>query len=813
VRFAARLSMIFCMNALCMAALLQAAVAGTTPLPPTTVRIVDWPAEPIAVGAGENSRLVDACGRMPIVLPLTTSSESEVRAGIERERVRVAVPPLPAGEPDRRFRLTALLHPLEQRVVRLDEPGAQVLLADAFRLPFDVRRSPSGACTSVLPQLARRDGNTIAAGTPLEFELGVQATGAYLLMYGPPGLGEARVTRLELPLARSEFDAPFALDQVGIANVRAVEGLPSLVLREAHAAGSEFEWEAPPIPPSGMTWTLLLDVGFAVAALDAAAPPPARTVASPVTADGGAWLDTALGRGIDFVHCEGPELQLDIRPTMGPGLAWGDADGDGWNDLYLAQGAGRAGSRAPLDVLYRNDSGQRFVDVTGPSGIRDEGAGMGVVYVDADGDADLDLYVANYGRDRLYLNDGRAHYTDVTTAVGIRGERWHAGVVAADYDADGDVDVYVTSYLDYDLSKLPPREELAYQRDDPIELLPFAFPGQANTLWRNELEQGALRFVDVAAELGVEDAAGRGMQAVFWDYDGDADLDLYVANDVSPNKLFRNEGAGRFKDVSFSAGVDDPRGSMGLSAEDIDGDLDLDLLVTNWQLEANALYLNNLVSARSRKSHTATFRDAILPARLGPAGIGCTKWGVELFDADLDGDLDLYYANGYTSPDYESTGICVGQPCHYFTQSDGSRFVQHSDGEALCTALAHRALAACDFDQDGDLDLALSANNGRFRLLEYRGARAGHWIGVRLRQSGANPFALGAQVRVRAGGREWLRELRAGTSYLSGNPPELHVGLGAVERIDSIEVRWPDGHRTQHVPEAVDRWITLGAVR
>jgi hypothetical protein len=790
------------MLAACALVYLQDANPPPTPFYGPAARELARPFGTLRIGCHPPRIEVSPCTRVPFLLPLTSLSERQARALIEDERICIE---LPRGGRELFVgcaSLTAVLHPVGQRLFLAEDTMFPPRLITSERLPLDAWTERNGERVSVLPELARRDGVAVRAGTRVSIDCGPPAAAEEGLLVTLLTPGACEVGSV-FGSPRGGFELPYDVDQVSIVCVRSSEGLPSIELA-ATLAPPLVEFAAPPIPPAGMTWTLVLN-----SQLDLEPPSETATPAAAPPPDRGPWFDVAAERGIEFVHFEGPQLQLDIRPTMGPGLAWGDLDGDGWSDLYLAQGSGRAGSRAALDRVFRNERGRRFVDITAASGIRDEGAGMGVTCLDADGDGDLDVYVANYGRDRLYLNDGRAKFNDASDAVGLAGERWHAGVAAADYDQDGDMDVYVTSYLEYAPDKMPPREELAYQRDDPVEMLPFAFPGQPNTLWRNDLEKGALHFTDVAVELGVDDPAGRGMQAVWWDYDGDADLDLYVANDVSPNKLFRNEGGGKFKDVSFSAGVDDPRGSMGLAIDDVDGDLDLDLFVTNWQLEANALYLNNLVNARSAKTHSATFRDAIVQTRMAGASIGFTKWGAEFVDNDRDGDLDLFVANGYTSPDYESTGICVGQRCQYFEQETRLVFRERTDGAAFGEARAHRALAACDYDQDGDLDLALSSNNGPFRLLEWRGESRGHWLGLRLRQPGPNPFAIGAQVRVRAGERTWMRELRAGTSYLAGNPPELHFGLGAAGQVDAIEVRWPDGTRTTHAATAVDQWLSL----
>lgn len=526
------------------------------------------------------------------------------------------------------------------------------------------------------------------------------------------------------------------------------------------------------------------------------------------------FVDRAREAGVEDVHLEGPDEQLDIRPTMGPGAAFGDFDGDGWVDLYLVQGAGREGSAPPRNRLLRNRGDGTFTDVSRASGTDHAGAGMAALFLDVDGDGDLDLFVANQGPDVLYENRGDGTFVDVSAAWGVGGDLWSAGVAAADFDGDGDLDLYVTSYLDYDLEKMPPAEELAgLRREDPVEMLPFAFPGQRNLFLRNrsaDAVEPAFAFEDATLALGLLDEQGRGMQPVFWDFDLDGDLDLYVANDVSPNVLWRNEGDGTFRDVSFQTGMDDPRGGMGVALGDVDGDGDEDLFLTNWELEANALYLNNLVVHREGRHRVATFRDGVVRAGLGPPSVGVTGWGCVFFDLDLDGDLDLFVANGYTSPDYQGTGICVGQPDHLFRNDGSGRFEDLAPlaGPDVRVPLASRAALACDYDQDGALDLLVTANNGRLRLLVNQAPREGHWLGLRLRGRGANTHAIGARVTVRAGERQFLQVLGAGTGYLGGNAPELHFGLGRNAGEARIEVRWPSGATTHHTTP-VDRFVTL----
>jgi hypothetical protein len=575
----------------------------------------------------------------------------------------------------------------------------------------------------------------------------------------------------------------------------------------------ELAFDAPAAAEAGQTWTMLLTIQTKSKPLFVAGPPA-------VEEPRGMFREVARQAGIDVVHVEGPDQQLDIRPTMGPGAAWGDYDGDGWVDLFLPSGGGSGSASPPTSRMYKNLGNGRFADVSQEVGLARVGAGMGALFYDADGDWDLDLFVANYGANAFYVNNGLGQFNDATSTVGLAGDNWHAAVSAADYDRDGDLDLYVTSYLRYDEKLMPPADELArYNREDPIAMLPFAFPGERKLLLRADLARervdpnvpaSGLKYVDVAEQLGVLDPGGRGMQALFWDFDRDGDQDLSLANDVSPNGFWRNEGDGTFKDIAFQTGMDDPRGCMGLSAGDVDGDGDEDLFITNWQLEANALYVNNLVT-RSAKQHVATFRDNAVEAGLAQASVGVTKWGCELADFDNDGDLDLFYVNGYTSPDYESTGICVGQPGHYFENDGEGKFTPAFEkaGPDLAAPLPSRAAVACDYDHDGDLDVAVTANNGRARLFENTLASKHAWLGVRLRGRGPNTHAIGAEVELQAGDRTWRRTLRAGTSYLSGNAPELHFGLGATEKVDGLTVRWPSGQTSRHAVDALRTFVTI----
>ncbi len=557
-------------------------------------------------------------------------------------------------------------------------------------------------------------------------------------------------------------------------------------------------------------WTL-------VARLAEALPPtPISTLAVEASSPRKPWfVDVAKESGLALKHFEGPDMQLDIRPTMGPGAAFGDYDGDGLQDLYLMQGGGREGWQAQENRLYRNLGDGQFQDVTEAAGVGDTGAGMGCLFFDADGDGDLDLYAANYGVDVLYQNNGDGTFSDVSKAAGLGLDLWSAAVVAGDYDGDGDLDLYVTSYLDYDPSKMPPADEMdRFQREDPTEMLPFAFPGQRNVLLRNDSKDGQLVFSDQTEALGLLNETGLSMQALWWDFDRDNDPDLYVANDVSPNVMFLNKGDGSFEEVTFALGLDDPRGGMGLDVGDVDRDGDADMMLSNWQLESNALYINRAGRKSAGRVRQASFRDNTVGSGLGPAGIGVTSWGVAWFDAELDGDLDLFIANGYTSPDYVSTGICVGQPNHFFLNEGRGKFQEASEtaGPALAVERASRCVLTCDYDQDGDLDILVTSNNGWVQLLRNESPRGkNHFLGLRLKDLAGNQNGIGARVTLTAGDQTLSRSMRAGTGYLGGNAPELLFGLGPHEGPVKAQVTWRNGQTTQVEIPTTDGYFTIAS--
>ncbi|MCP3917010.1 MAG: CRTAC1 family protein [bacterium] len=749
---------------------------------------------------------VRRAGVTRFVIPTITRSERMRRARPVRRDDRPVLE-LTVDGACSAISVRALEHPVDSRVI-LDATRGAVVVGPPL-LPRSIV-----AAGADLGHLARQDGCGVGPGAVQIMPPASLADGHALVLIGAGDVLRAGGETFVLDEAQgsaaivSGGREPVAMELTGTIDhaFYAVTREPSRdealgPLETAEEGVRRFGF--PESAGEGSAWTF-------VVTLEGEAPPLARPSLPTFDATGAPtpnaplFEDVSAEAGISMVHLEGPDEQLDIRPTMGPGAAWGDVDGDGWVDLYLVQGGGRPESDPLPNRLYRNRGDGTFDEFPDAGGAGDTGAGMGALFFDADGDGDLDLYVANYGRDKLYANDGTGRFVDASARAGLTLDLWSAGVCAADYDADGDLDLYVTSYLDYDVEKMPPADELGrYQREDPVEMLPFAFPGGRNVFLRND---GELVFTDVTEELGLLDVQGRGMQPVFWDFDADGDQDLYVANDVSFNVLFRNEADGTFKDISFSTGLDDPRGGMGLAVGDVDADGDEDVFLTNWQLEANALYLNNRVRPAGSKHRRSTFRDDTVRSGLGPAGIGATSWSAVLFDVENDADLDLLVTNGYTSPDYASTGICVGQPNHLFLGTGNGRFEEVNAGAALSRPLASRAAAACDYDRDGRVDFAVTSNNGPVQLLANRTPAAGRWIIVRLRGKGANTRAIGAEVSVDG---KLVRSVRAGSGYLACHANEVHFGLGDAKTPVEVEVRWPSGERTAHEVEELDRVVEI----
>ena len=508
-----------------------------------------------------------------------------------------------------------------------------------------------------------------------------------------------------------------------------------------------------------------------------------------------AWGFTEVAQevGLGFRHGAFRDgLSMDPVAAMGAGLCWIDYDRDGWLDLYLVNshsldeaGTWEAEGGLPHNALFRNDEGV-FADVSSGSGADLAMRGNGCTAADFDGDGWTDIYVTADGPNALLHNNGDGTFTDIAVEMALLAPEWSTAAVAADLNADGRLDLFVGSYID-----------LENTVDQPVGAFPQDYFGVADHLFISSPD-GAYEDAAVAAGL---DRADRALGAIFSDLDGDGDLDLYVANDGQPNRLYERMGEGpvRFVDVTSDAGVGDPGSGMGVAAGDYDGDGATDLFVTNWQRELHALYRNEDPAGLGFLNTTQ---------RIGLAGLGnnATGWGTSWSDVDNDGDLDLLTVNGMVpitdiADDRQSARVfgnlsAEGSPGQF---RDWTSQLGLGD-----TPLLARGSAAADFDNDGDIDVAVATIGGGPALLRNDGA-PGRWLQVIV-----DPPLPGTVVSVEFDdGTVLTSELKAGSSYLASEDPRSHFGLGDRTTVAKVTVAWPTGQSTTDVDVDADTVLRL----
>ncbi|MPY90220.1 MAG: hypothetical protein GEU99_20130 [Luteitalea sp.] len=503
--------------------------------------------------------------------------------------------------------------------------------------------------------------------------------------------------------------------------------------------------------------------------------------------------------GLRFDHCTGATGEFFLPEIMGSGLALFDYDNDGDLDVYLLQGvrleAARKRLRFPEQCrlpggrLFRNDlekGSLHFTDVTEGSGLGSETFEMGVAAGDYDNDGYTDLYVTGFGSNALYRNNGDGTFTDVTTQAGVDDERWGSSAAFLDYNHDGALDLFVVNYVDFTVRGNKSCRDAVGERD---YCNPAVYDPQPDGLFRNE---GNGRFTDVSHEAGIGGASGAGLGVAMGDFNGDGRIDVYVANDGTPNHLWLNQGDGTFREAGLISGSAynrdaEPEAGMGVAIADFDRDSDEDIFVTNLTRESNTLYRND---------GAADFTDVTLELGLGPGSIPYTAFGTAWLDYDNDGLLDLFVANGAVAIEEALRG--QGYPYHQinmlFRQQLPGRFTRVGGETALELRTVSRGAAAGDIDNDGDVDILISNNNGPARLLLNRSGSRGHWITVRLEGRVSNREGLGSLVTIVAhGSPPWFQRVRSDGSYLASSDPRVHLGLGESTTVKEIRVCWPTG--------------------
>ena len=543
----------------------------------------------------------------------------------------------------------------------------------------------------------------------------------------------------------------------------------------------------------------------------------------PITAGGfvdGApvvFADITHQAGLDkFRHRSGSPEKPTIIEAPGSGVAFLDYDKDGWLDIYLLNGSTVAAVKgavpAPHAMLLHNNHDGTFTDVTDKAGVSNDRWGFGVVVADYDNDGWPDMYVSNYGKNRLYHNNHDGTFTDVAEKAGVALGGWSTGASWGDYDRDGWLDLFVPGYVHYDLDhpilagKGGVPEGACQYRGVNVFCGPMGLLGEGDHLFHNN---GDGTFTDVSAKAGVSDREGRyGFASVFADMDDDGWPDLLVANDSTPNYLYRNRRDGTFEDVSYMSGIalneeGRAQASMGIALGDYNHSGRLGLFITTFSDDYKTLYRND---------GDLGFTDVSFKAGLGSPTIPFLGWGTGFLDYDNDGLLDLFTANGHVYPvaDHRDWGTTWAQRPQLFRNLDGAKFqeVPPATGSGLASVVCARGAAFGDLFNDGHIDVVLNNLDSTPTLLRNVVQNANHWITLKLTGL-TNPLsapsssgtsiprssrdAVGAKVFLTAGGARQRGDVFNGASYASSSDPRVHFGLGSASKIDKLEILWPSG--------------------
>ena len=509
--------------------------------------------------------------------------------------------------------------------------------------------------------------------------------------------------------------------------------------------------------------------------------------------------------GITFKHIFSPEKKY-ITESMSGGVALFDYDNDGYLDIYFVNSLTvdlAKSHQKTRSALYHNNGDNSFTDITDKAGVGDIGFGMGVAVGDYNNDGFEDLYVTCLGPNHLFKNNGNGTFRDVTLKAGVSDPRWSTGAAFVDYDNDGKLDLFVSNYVDFDFNHLPEfgAGRTCQFKGIPVQCGPRGLPGAGDSLYHNN---GDGTFSDVSTKAGVSDPNGYyGLGVICSDFDEDGFVDIFVANDSTPNFLYHNNGDGTFKEIAFISGTavnesGSEQGCMGVTLGDYDHDGKLDLFITNFDDEYNILYHNE-----GRNS----FTDVSFSSKVAQVSLPYVGWGTKFFDYDNDGWADLFVANGHAYP--QRGHYRQREFLHHNNQDGTFSEVASQLGSTLMEERAGRGVAFGDIDNDGDVDIVVNDLDGSPQLLRNDGGNTNNSVLIKMIGVKSNRDGIGARVKIVSGDLTQIDEVHSGGSYLSQSDLRLPFGLEKRTKIDLIEVHWPSGTVDKVANAGVNKIITI----
>lgn len=521
------------------------------------------------------------------------------------------------------------------------------------------------------------------------------------------------------------------------------------------------------------------------------------------------FRDMTKQAGILFKHNSGAFGKKYLPETMGSGVCVLDYDNDGWQDILFVNSMdwpGHKGAAKSYPALYHNNKDGTFTDVTREAGLAMESYGLGCAVADYDNDGFEDIYITTVGSNHLFHNLGNGKFADVTVKAGVADPGFSTSAVWFDYDNDGKLDLFVTHYIDWSIAK---DQYCTLDNKNKSYCTPQTYKGESSTLFHN---RGDGTFENVTKRAGLYDPTGKSLGVAMLDYDNDGWMDLFVANDTEPNKLYHNNHNGTFTDVAVQVGVafsesGRVRAGMGVDAGDYDGSGWQSLVIGNFTNESMSLYRND---------GSGLFVDEEISSGIRQMSLQALTFGCFFFDYDLDGRLDIFAANGHVSDDISvvQPTLKYAQPAILFHNSGNRKFEDASAkvGPAMQQPVVGRGAAYLDYDNDGDLDLVITANNGPARLLRNENGNQNDMLRVKLVGTRSNRDGIGARVTVTtSSGTRLFRMVKTGSSYASQSELPLTFGLGTPQagRTVGLEIVWPSGLKDSLSKIGANQLITV----